>query len=79
MSHEEIEEIVSRTVVATLSRFGIEEDDHKELKADFIHLRKWRQSVEQAQGFTAKVVITTIVSGFLGAMWLGIQAMLGHK
>lgn len=78
MSHEDIEEIVSRTVIATLNRFGIEQDDYKELKADFIHLRKWRRSVEQAQGYTFKVVITTIVGGFLGAIWLGIQSML-HK
>lgn len=78
MTHEEVEEIVSRAVIATLNRFGIEEDDHKELKEDFIHLRKWRRSVEQAQGYTFKVVITTIVGGFLGAIWLGLQAML-HK
>lgn len=78
MSHEEIEEIVSKAVTATLARFGIEEGDHKELMADFNHLRRWRKSVEQAQGYTFKVVITTIVGGLLGALWLGFQAML-HK
>jgi hypothetical protein len=78
MTHEEIEEIVAKTVGATLARFGIEEGDHKELAADFNHLRRWRKSVEQAQSYTFKVVITTIVGGFLGALWLGIQTMV-HK
>jgi hypothetical protein len=82
MTKEEVEAIVSKTVmatvVATLERFGIEEDDHKELAADFIHLRKWRRSVEQAQSYTFKTVITVIVGGFMGAIWLGIQTML-HK
>lgn len=48
-----------------------------ELRADFQHLRRWRKSVEQAQGFTFKAVISVIVAGFLGAVWLGIKAMLG--
>ena len=48
-----------------------------ELRADFQHLRKWRKSVEQSQGFTFKAVISIIVAGILGAVWLGIKAMLG--
>jgi hypothetical protein len=48
-----------------------------ELRADFQHLRKWRKSVEQAQGFTFKAVISDIVAGVLGAVWLGIKATLG--
>jgi hypothetical protein len=48
-----------------------------ELRADFQHLRRWRKSVEQAQGFTFKAAISIIVAGFLGAIWLGIKVMLG--
>ncbi|WP_213741583.1 phage terminase large subunit [Bradyrhizobium sp. dw_411] len=29
------------------------------------------------QGYTFKAVITIIVSGFVGAVWLGVKAMLG--
>jgi hypothetical protein len=47
------------------------------LKADFNHLRRWRKSVEQAQSYTFKAVITIIVTGFMGAVWLGIKVMLG--
>jgi hypothetical protein len=46
-----------------------------ELRADFQHLRRWRKSVEQAQSFTFKAAIT--VTGFVGAVWLGVKVMLG--
>jgi len=71
------DEVVMRTIATILTSFGIEEDDRKELKADFTHLRKWRKSVEQAQRLTFKVIITTIIGGFLGAVWLGVKALLG--
>lgn len=48
-----------------------------ELRADFQHLRRWRKSVEQAQSYTFKAVITVIVTGLVGAAWLGVKVMLG--
>src|ERR1700730_7690416 len=48
-----------------------------ELRADSQHLRRWRRSVEQAQSHTFKAVITVIVTGLVGAVWLGIKVMIG--
>ena len=66
-----------KTIAAILTSFGIDERDRVELKADFSHLRRWRKSVEQAQSYTFKAVITVIVTGFVGAVWLGAKVMLG--
>jgi hypothetical protein len=77
LHHNDIDAVVDRAITTVLSSFGIEEDDRRELRSDFQHLRRWRKSVEQAQGFTFKAVISVIVAGFLGAVWLGIKAMLG--
>lgn len=74
---DEIDAIVSRTIVTILTSFGIEEEDRREIRADFEHLRRWRKSVEQAQSYTFKAVITVIVTGFVGAIWLGVKVMLG--
>src|SRR5689334_10446454 len=74
---EELEAVVVRAIATILTSFGIEEEDRRELRADFQHLRRWRKSVEQAQSFTFKAAITIIVAGFLGAVWLGIKVMLG--
>lgn len=73
---DEIDAAVLRTIATILTSFGIEEEDRRELRADFQHLRRWRKSVEQAQSYTFKAVITVIVTGFVGAVWLGIKVML---
>ena len=75
--HDDIDAVVLKVVATTLTSFGIDEEDRKELRADFQHLRRWRKSVEQAQSYTFKAVITIIVSGLLGAAWMGIKIALG--
>jgi hypothetical protein len=78
LRHEDIDAVVLKAVATTLTSFGIEEADRRELRADFQHLRRWRRSVEQAQSYTFKAVITVIATGFVGAVWLGIKATLGR-
>jgi hypothetical protein len=73
----EIDAIVLKTIATVLTSFGINEDDRLELRADFGHLRRWRKSVEQAQSYTFRAIITVIVTGLLGALWLGIKASFG--
>jgi hypothetical protein len=81
MTRDEIEGIAEtaaqKAVAAVLTSLGIDDDDRKELRADFVHLRKWRKSVEQAESYAFKTVITVVVTGFVGAVWLGIKAVLG--
>jgi hypothetical protein len=77
LHNEQVDEVVLRTIATILTSFGIEEEDRVELRADFIHLRKWRKSVEQAQGYGFKVIVTAIVGGFVGAVWMGFKTMLG--
>lgn len=73
----DLDAVVLKTIATILTSFGIEEEDRKEVRADFQHLRKWRQSVEQAQSYTFKAVITIIASGVVGAIWMGIKIAMG--
>ncbi|MBR0814933.1 hypothetical protein JQ544_25615 [Bradyrhizobium diazoefficiens] len=77
VQQESIDAIVLKAVASVLASFGIEDDDRKELRADFQHLRRWRKSVEQAQSYTFKAVITVIATGLMGAVWLGVKVVLG--
>jgi single-stranded DNA-binding protein len=77
LHRDDIDAVVLKSVATVLTSFGMEEEGRKELRADFQHLRLWRRSVEQAQSYTFKAVITVIVTGFVGAVWLGIKATLG--
>jgi hypothetical protein len=74
---DEIDALVLSTIATILAPFGIEEEDRREIRADFEHLRCWRKSVEQAQSYTFKTVINVIVVGFVGAICLGVKVMLG--
>ena len=76
LQREDIDSIVFKAIATTLMSLGIDEGDRRELRADLQHLRRWRKSIEQAQGFTFKAMITVIVTGFVGAVWLGIKIML---
>lgn len=76
---EVAEAALLKAVATILTSFGMDEEDRMEIRRDFIHLRKWRKSVEQAQSITFKVVITTIATGFIGAVWLGVKTMISIK
>jgi hypothetical protein len=77
VQQESVDAIVLKSVASVLASFGIEDDDRKELRADFQHLRRWRMSVEQAQSYTFKAVITVVATGLMGAVWLGVKVALG--
>jgi hypothetical protein len=72
----ETDEVIFKAIATILTSFGIDKEDRRELRADFQHLRRWRKSVEQAQSYTLKAVITVIVTGLVGAVWLGVKVML---
>lgn len=74
---DDIDGVVFKTLTAMLTTFGIEEEDRNEMRADFQHLRRWRKSIEQTQTYAFKTVITIIVTGFVGVVWLGVKTMLG--
>lgn len=76
LQQDSVDAIVLKSVASVLASFGIEDDDRKELRADFQHLRRWRKSVEQAQSYTFKAVITVIATGLMGAVWLGVKVVL---
>lgn len=77
LQYSNIDAAVQKAVATILNSFGLEEEDRKELRADLQHLRRWRKSVEQAQSYTFKAAITVIVTGFVGAVWLGFKSLLG--
>lgn len=44
-----------------------------EYQADQLHLRRWRKSMESASNMTLKTALGILVTGILGALWLGLQ------
>ena len=76
-SHE-ADEVVLQTISTILTSFGIEEEDRQELRADFRHLRGWRKASEKVTNAGIIATVTILIGGFLGAVWLGVKAILGR-
>ena len=77
IGRDDIDAMVLKAIATTLTSFGMDEDDRKDLRADFQHLRRWRRGVEQVQSYMFRAVVTAMVTGFVVAVWLGIKATLG--
>jgi len=77
LQHEDIDAAASRALATMLTSFGIEQEDRREIRADLDCLRRWRKNIEQAYSYGFKVAIATIVTGFIGAVWLGTKIALG--
>ena len=75
---KEIESSMGRIVDARLIAFGLEESDRKELVADLRHLRAVRKRAEQVHSFILRAVITGVLTGVLGAVWLGLRSAIGR-
>jgi hypothetical protein len=80
MTRYEINKVVDKVVNTPLRDvsvpFGLDERDHKELCSDSISCAADARA-EKIQSYTFKAVITAIVGGMVGALWLGIKTMMG--
>lgn len=76
LSKDEARDLISEGVKQALTEVGLGGDPF-ELQRDMAHLRKWRTSVDAAQSISFKVIVTTLISGFLGVLWLGVSTFLG--
>lgn len=71
------DEVVLKTIATMLTSFGLEEDERKEIRADFLYIRRWRKASEQAGRAGVVAIVGVVMSGVLGAFWLGFKALLG--
>lgn len=77
LHNNDVDEVVLRTIATILTSFGIEERDRIELRADFQHLRRWRKATEQIERSGWRAIVTVLVTGICGLIWLGVQAKFG--
>lgn len=79
ISREDLREIISEGVTEAFRSMGIDSMQPIEMQRDMAHLRKWRVSVEKTTSTTFTVALGVIVSGLLGAVWLGISTIIGQS
>lgn len=79
VSAADVEIIARRSATVALQQFmikiGIDASDPFELQKDFLHLRAWREAVEEAKRRGLLTAVAVIVTGVFGA----IYALVTHK
>ncbi len=76
LARDEISRIVEEAVEKTLERLGIDTEDPIAMQRDFSHVRAWRESTEAIKRNSFKAVVTILITGIAGALWLGIKDSL---
>lgn len=79
MDEADIKKIVQESVKETMLLLGVKIDDPVEMQKDFAHLRKWRGAVETTTSTGIFTALGILVTGAMGALWLGIQVMLDKR
>lgn len=76
LTEDELKSLVAQSVRETLMVLGVDAENPLEMQRDFQHLREWRQTTDSIKSKTAMVIITVLVTGALGALYVGIKGML---
>jgi hypothetical protein len=77
LTENEIRAVIAETVSETLTKIGVEHDDPHEMQKDFHHLREWRKASTEIRTKSMITVLTVIIAGGLGALWLGFKTLTG--
>lgn len=73
LTEPELRELVSESVKQTLAAFGVDVEKPLEMQRDFQHLRDWREAVSAVKRRGMLAFVTILVTGLLGAVWIGIR------
>ena len=74
---EVAEQAAKEAVRGMLVQLGIDPDKPIEAQRDFQHLRDWRKAVETIRAIGLKTIVGIIITGALGALWVGFRQKLG--
>lgn len=70
---KEIPKIVADSVKQTLLQLGLDATNPIETQADMKYLRDWRTSVESLRSKSFWAVVSTLLLGLMGLLYIGLQ------
>lgn len=76
LTQEEARVLVRETVRETFLMLGLKVDDPIEVQKDFQHLRDWRETTDAIKTKGAVAATGIVVTGAVGALWLGVKEFL---
>lgn len=76
---EDVREAARTAANEVMIRMGVDPGEPLETQKDFQHLRSWRLATEKAKERTMLAVLGVIVTGALGALWVGLQEYMHRR
>lgn len=76
MTRDDLKALMSEAVRDAFTKMGIDADEPLEMQKDFQHLREWRVAVAAARTKTMLSVMAILITGAMGAVWLGFKALI---
>ena len=82
LTSDQIEEMIQKTVVQTLTGLGIHvrtDEEVEALRKDFAYTRAWRETIQRSTRTGWLTFVTVAVTGFLGMLVVAVRLyFLGH-
>ena len=76
LTESELEDVMTNSIKRAFTEMGIDTGNPQEQQRDFAHLRKWRISVDRVSSTGLATAAAVVVTGILGALWLGLSTLL---
>lgn len=78
LTKDEIRHLICQGVEDAMTKLGMDASNPLEMQRDFQHLRDWRLSVQSAKAKGILAVVGVLVSGMIGALFLGVKVLLNN-
>ena len=76
LTKDELKDLMEQAVHDAFVRMGVEANNPLEMQRDFQHLREWRVATTALRAKGLLVTLTIIMSGTIGALWLGFRDLI---
>jgi len=76
MTRDELKDLAKETAHEVLRGLGVDVDEPLEFQKDMAHVREWRKSSAAVKSAGLLAAVGVLVTGTLGALWLGIKSSL---
>lgn len=82
MNPAEIEDVVNRSVLKTLTALGVDASSPEAIvqaQVDFAYLRRSRRGAEEVAKWMKRTIVTAAVSGAGAMLWVGFADAIKRK
>ena len=74
IDRDELPHLIAEGVEIAFERLGIDVENRAAMRADFVHLRRWRLWVETMWAWAGKTAVGMVIVSAASAIWMAIKS-----